>query len=79
MTQSLPCAMPALTHVRWRKAGQGLAARRRTGPHNPRSLTQGFVQLLFLGSVYAYVLFFAANLIGDGSELLLLVPSLAGS
>ena len=31
------------------------------------------MQLFFLTSVYAYVLFFAANLISDGSELLLLV------
>eukprot|EP00043_Microstomoeca_roanoka_P015030 m.149825 g.149825 ORF g.149825 m.149825 type:complete len:613 (-) comp16163_c6_seq1:309-2147(-) len=35
----------------------------------------GFVQVLFLMFAYAYVLFFASNLISDGSELLLLVPS----
>ena len=27
---------------------------------------------------YGYVLYFASNLIGEGSELLLLVPSMAG-
>jgi hypothetical protein len=36
------------------------------------------VQLLFLGGCYGFVLFQASNLISDGSELLLLVPSLAG-
>lgn len=38
----------------------------------------GFVQLLFLGSIYGYFLMYASNLISDGSELLLLVPSWAG-
>jgi hypothetical protein len=38
----------------------------------------GFFQLLSLGGVYGYILFYASNLISDGSELLLLVPSLAG-
>jgi len=38
----------------------------------------GTFQLLFLGSIYGYILFFASNLISNGSELLLLVPSLAG-
>lgn len=38
----------------------------------------GFIQLLFLGAVYANLLMYASNLISDGSELLLLVPSLAG-
>jgi len=38
----------------------------------------GFIQLLFLMAVYAYMLFIAAGLIGDGSELLMLVPSLKG-
>lgn len=38
----------------------------------------GFVQLVFLGLAYAYILFNASNLISEGSELLLLVPSLAG-
>uniref|UniRef100_A0A0G4FE07 EF-hand domain-containing protein n=1 Tax=Chromera velia CCMP2878 TaxID=1169474 RepID=A0A0G4FE07_9ALVE len=37
-----------------------------------------FVQVLFLGAVYGYILFYASNLISSGSELLLLVPSLAG-
>lgn len=36
------------------------------------------MQLIGLTVIYGYVLFFSANLIGDGSELLLLVPSLAG-
>ena len=31
---------------------------------------------LFLG--YGYALYYAANMIGEGSELLLLVPSMAG-
>jgi hypothetical protein len=35
-------------------------------------------QLIFLSFVYAYVLCEGSNLISDGSELLLLVPSLAG-
>jgi Ca2+/Na+ antiporter len=38
----------------------------------------GFVQLLFLGGVYGYILMFGSNMIKDGSELLLLIPSLAG-
>jgi hypothetical protein len=38
----------------------------------------GFFQLLTLGGVYGYILFNASNLISDGSELLLLVPTLAG-
>lgn len=38
----------------------------------------GFFQLLFLGGTYGYILMYASNLISDGSELLLLVPSLAG-
>ncbi|CAM9504609.1 unnamed protein product [Ectocarpus sp. 13 AM-2016] len=39
---------------------------------------QGFVQVCFLMLVYGYILFSASNMISDGSELLLLVPSLAG-
>merc|ERR1719345_595735 len=35
-------------------------------------------QLLFVFFTYAYVLFTGACMIGDGSELLLLIPSLAG-
>ena len=38
----------------------------------------GFVQLLFLFVVYGYILFQASNMISNGSELLLLVPKLAG-
>lgn len=38
----------------------------------------GFVQVLFLAAAYAQVLFVASNMISDGSELLLLVPALAG-
>ena len=38
----------------------------------------GFVQVLFLLCTYAYVLSWSSNLISDGSELLLLVPSLRG-
>lgn len=44
-----------------------------TLPHT----TEGFVQLLFLGGTYAYILGYASNMISDGSELLLLVPSMA--
>ena len=38
----------------------------------------GFLQLCFLGCVYGYILMYGSNMIKDGSELLLLVPSLAG-
>jgi len=38
----------------------------------------GMVQLLFLMLAYAFILFKASNLISDGSELLLLIPSMAG-
>lgn len=38
----------------------------------------GVVKILFLMVVYAFVLFKASNLISDGSELLLLIPSVAG-
>jgi hypothetical protein len=38
----------------------------------------GLFQLLSLGGVYGYILFQGSNLISDGSELLLLVPSMAG-
>eukprot|EP01006_Ploeotia_vitrea_P025263 TRINITY_DN58148_c0_g1_i1.p1 TRINITY_DN58148_c0_g1~~TRINITY_DN58148_c0_g1_i1.p1 ORF type:complete len:510 (-),score=50.31 TRINITY_DN58148_c0_g1_i1:58-1587(-) len=38
----------------------------------------GFVQLLFLGAVYGMILFSASGMISNGSELLLLIPSLAG-
>ncbi|CAM9382036.1 unnamed protein product [Chrysoparadoxa australica] len=40
--------------------------------------TDGGVQLCFLLVVYGYILFIASNMISDGSELLLLVPSMAG-
>merc|ERR1712196_90455 len=38
----------------------------------------GLVQLFFLFSVYGYVLFWAAEEIAEGSELLLLLPKIAG-
>lgn len=38
----------------------------------------GLIQVCTLGLLYGYGLFYAANLISDGSELLLLVPSMAG-
>ena len=38
----------------------------------------GVFQLLFLMACYGYFLFNGANLIGDGAELLLLVPSMEG-
>lgn len=48
---------------------------------DPAELPEGIygaVQLTFLLVVYGYILFTASNLISDGSELLLLVPSMAG-
>ena len=38
----------------------------------------GLVQVLSLTMFYAYILFNATNMLSDGSELLLLVPSMAG-
>jgi hypothetical protein len=38
----------------------------------------GLFQLLTLAFGYGYILMYASNLISDGSELLLLVPSIAG-
>ena len=38
----------------------------------------GMMQVLSLMSVYGYVLFSASNMLSDGSEMLLLVPELAG-
>lgn len=38
----------------------------------------GMFQLVFLGVAYAYILCYASNMISDGSELLLLIPSVAG-
>ena len=38
----------------------------------------GLMQLFFLLLVYGYAIMFGARMISDGSELLLLVPSLAG-
>lgn len=38
----------------------------------------GFIQVLFLGACYSFLLLKASTLISEGSELLLLVPSLAG-
>eukprot|EP01038_Epipyxis_sp_PR26KG_P014308 gene14308-19192_t len=38
----------------------------------------GFIQLLFLGTVYGYIIMQGSNYISEGSELLLLVPSLSG-
>jgi len=43
----------------------------------PEDMTSNW-QLLWTFLTYGYVLFMAANMIGDGSELLLLIPSLAG-
>ncbi|CAM9236042.1 unnamed protein product [Heterosigma akashiwo] len=40
--------------------------------------TYGFIQLMFLLVVYAYILCTGSNYISDGSELLLLIPSVAG-
>jgi len=38
----------------------------------------GWCKILFLMIVYGFILFKASNLISDGSELLLLIPSVAG-
>lgn len=38
----------------------------------------GLTGLLWLFVSYGYILYFASNMIGEGSELLLLVPSMAG-
>ena len=38
----------------------------------------GITGLLWLFLSYGYVLYYASGLIGEGSELLLLVPSMAG-
>eukprot|EP00667_Euglena_gracilis_P007938 EG_transcript_8027 len=47
-------------------------------PHILPQNGYGLTQLIFLMVVYAYVLFFASSMISSGSELLLLVPALAG-
>ena len=38
----------------------------------------GFMQVMTLMAIYGYILFYASNMLSQGSELLLLVPSLAG-
>jgi hypothetical protein len=38
----------------------------------------GFIQLIYLLSTYGFFLLKASNMISGGSELLLLIPSLAG-
>ena len=38
----------------------------------------GFIELLYLGATYAFVLITASNMIKDGSEMLLLIPKYAG-
>jgi len=38
----------------------------------------GFTQLLFLLLAYGYVIMYGSQMISDGSELLLLIPSIAG-
>ena len=38
----------------------------------------GLFQLLFITSIYGYILYNGSNMISDGSELLLLIPSMAG-
>ncbi len=48
---------------------------------DPESLPHtggGFIVLLFHLFVYGYILSLSSNLISDGSELLLLIPALAG-
>ena len=38
----------------------------------------GFIELLYLGATYAFILITASNWIKDGSEMLLLIPKYAG-
>lgn len=38
----------------------------------------GLFQLMFITSVYGYILYTGSNMISDGSELLLLIPSMSG-
>jgi len=48
---------------------------------NPKTIEDqegGVFKILFLMLVYGFILFKASNLISDGSELLLLIPSVAG-
>ena len=47
---------------------------------DPTTLEGGFgmFQIIILMAAYGYVLYCSSNLISDGSELLLLVPSLSG-
>eukprot|EP00405_Crypthecodinium_cohnii_P016088 CAMPEP_0206444582 /NCGR_PEP_ID=MMETSP0324_2-20121206/14995_1 /ASSEMBLY_ACC=CAM_ASM_000836 /TAXON_ID=2866 /ORGANISM="Crypthecodinium cohnii, Strain Seligo" /LENGTH=657 /DNA_ID=CAMNT_0053912627 /DNA_START=220 /DNA_END=2193 /DNA_ORIENTATION=- len=48
------------------------------GCHGIPDTGYGFVQVLFLGLCYGYLLLLGSNLISDGSELLLLIPEAAG-
>ena len=48
---------------------------------DPDTLPEGHngdVQVMFLGLVYGFILFTASGWIAEGSELLLLIPSIAG-
>lgn len=45
---------------------------------DPRGFDFSLPQLSFLAAVYGYMLFYASNLISDGSELLLFIPALEG-
>jgi len=47
-------------------------------PFSSSDWAWGMVQVLSIGAVYGYVLFQASTMLSDGSELLLLVPSLSG-
>ena len=47
-------------------------------PFSSAEWAWGMFQTLSLMAVYAYILFSASNTLSEGSELLLLVPSLAG-
>jgi hypothetical protein len=58
--------------VRERERGSSSSANIRIIPSPP------IQQLLFLMAAYGYVLMSSSNLISEGSELLLLIPSLAG-
>lgn len=49
-----------------------------TPPFHDADWVWGFMQVLTLMAIYGYVLFYASNMLSQGSELLLLVPSLAG-
>lgn len=47
-------------------------------PFSSADWAWGLIQVLSLAGAYGYVLYLASQMLSDGSELLLLVPSIAG-